>query len=328
VSATVTIPESTRQRLANPAGPGSRHAEIVRNVAALIAAGLNGDAVFHQIRPSYAIDVSDAEIRAVIQWAEKRFSASLPSRFTRNNRSTTTDGDRPWSTVNRAKEPPETAIVQYLNGFSCEEADLWEASPIRLPDLWQSDGEALLAALYSPTEPINIVSDFAVHGEKASPKGYGKTLKRDDWLTAFKRNGPPVSESGIWIRPNPTDGKGIADENVTVYRFALLEFDAIPFSLQLSFLARLSVPIAAVITSGGKSLHAWVSVCTGTAAEYRTVVSELFNRLAPFGIDLANRNPSRLSRLPGGFRNIGGGSDNRQRLLYLNPFPKTSKIIP
>lgn len=87
------------------------------------------------------------------------------------------------------------------------------------------------------------------------------------------------------------------------------------------------VQIAAKIISGGKSLHAWVEIAAENPDEYRELVSCLYRNLQPFGIDPANRNPARLSRLPGVLREIGGEGDKRQRLLYLNPSPKTEPIF-
>lgn len=320
------IPTKTLQRLSNPAGPGKRHTEIVTNAAALVAAGLNCEAIFHQIRPAYASDVSDSEIRSIINWAKDRFNDARPNTRRRMGLHSRT-ANRPEPKAIDEKDTPERAIARFLGRFSCDEADVWESSPIRLPDSCADDAEALLAALYGPFEKVNIVWQFSTQGPKAVPKGYGQTFTRDEWLTNFRRNGPPISQSGVWIRPNPTDGRGIADQNVTAYRFALIEFDGIPLSLQLAFLAKLPLPISAIISSGGKSLHAWISIRAENSTEYREKVTELFRLLAPFGIDVANRNPSRLSRLPGVIRQIGGAAtDNRQRLLYLNPVPQTARI--
>lgn len=35
-------------------------------------------------------------------------------------------------------------------------------------------------------------------------------------------------EAGAWIRFNPLDGKGVKNENVTDFRYALVESDSIP----------------------------------------------------------------------------------------------------
>jgi hypothetical protein len=320
------IPVRTRERLENPASPGKRHEQIVTIAFGLIASGFNPDAIFHQLRPGYGPDVSDSEIWSIICWAEKQFSNDSncskqpPPSFHKTVHRRISSADTP--SIN-----PIDAVSRFLKGFSCEEADLWEISPIRLADAWQRDAETLIEYLYLRGENINVVKRFGVKAGKAFPCGNGETRSRENWLDELARNGPPFSPSGIWIRSNPTDGEGIADDNIIKPRFALLEFDTIPLSLQLSFIARLTLPLSAIITSGGKSLHAWVLVGAENSEEYRKLVKSLFDVLAPFGIDTCNRNPSRLSRLPGVSREMDGKNDRRQRLLYLNPSPANAKIL-
>jgi regulatory protein RepA len=131
----------------------------------------------------------------------------------------------------------------------------------------------------------------------------------------------PASEAGGWLRMNPTDGNGVEDTNVTAFRFALLESDKLPLDLLLALFAKLPLPIAAIISSAGRSFHAWVRVDADTLNEYRDTVEKMISLLARFGVDTGNKNPSRLSRLPGVIRRIGSEGDGRQRLLYLNPKP-------
>ncbi len=126
---------------------------------------------------------------------------------------------------------------------------------------------------------------------------------------------------------NPLDGRGVSDVNVTAFRFALLESDKLPFDLALALFARLPLPIAAILTSGGRGPHAWVLVDADTAEDYQTTVEEMISLLARFGVDTGNKNPSRLSRLPGVIRRIGAEGDGRQRLLYLNPQPTQKAIL-
>jgi hypothetical protein len=126
---------------------------------------------------------------------------------------------------------------------------------------------------------------------------------------------------------NPVDGCGIADANVTAFRFALVECDAMPLELQMALLARIPLPISAIISSGGRSLHAWVRVDADTLEDYRRTVSRMLALLARFGVDGQNKNPGRMSRLPGVVRKIGAEGDGRQRLLYLNPNPVQEAIL-
>ena len=193
----------------------------------------------------------------------------------------------------------------------------------------------LFAALYDKDDFLNVVTDFTIErqkdgNEKANPKGAGKTLLRDDWMRSIRDHGVPQSEAGAWIRPNPVKQHGTGksgapcDADVTSYRFCLLESDDLPLDLQLSLWARLPLPIAAIIDSGGRSAHAWVML---NCSSCRRIPSKSISHLHVVGSIWrlqSNKNPSRLSRLPGAQREIGKREDGAQRLLYLNPEPTRS----
>lgn len=112
-------------------------------------------------------------------------------------------------------------------------------------------------------------------------------------------------EAGAWIRFNPLDGNGCKNENVTEYRYALVESDSTEIDQQNAILRELELPIACLVHSGKKSLHAIVKVDAADYAEYRKRVDYLYDVCQKNGIavDTQNRNPSRLSRMPGVTRN-------------------------
>lgn len=108
-------------------------------------------------------------------------------------------------------------------------------------------------------------------------------------------------EAGAWIRFNPLDGKGVKNENVTEYRYALVESDSMDIEKQNAIIRELELPVACLVHSGGKSLHAIVKVDAMNYDEYRKRVDYLYMICQKNGleIDRQNRNPSRLSRMPG-----------------------------
>jgi len=112
-------------------------------------------------------------------------------------------------------------------------------------------------------------------------------------------------EAGAWIRFNPLDGKGVKNENVTEFRYALVESDTMELEKQNAILRELELPIAVLVYSGKKSLHAIVKVEATNYEEYRKRVDYLYDVCKKNGlnIDSQNRNPSRLSRMPGVERN-------------------------
>lgn len=143
-------------------------------------------------------------------------------------------------------------------------------------------------------------------------KGYhDRTAK--ELITSLKKHSDDIGatlgdfkdECGAWIRFNPVDGIGVKNENITRWSYALVESDEMPVSEQDAFYRKFELPIACLVHSGKKSLHAIVRVDAPNATEYRKRVEYLYDFLEENGlkVDKANRNPSRLSRLPGVTRN-------------------------
>ncbi len=112
------------------------------------------------------------------------------------------------------------------------------------------------------------------------------------------------SEGGAWIRFNPMDGKDAKNDNVTDFKYALVESDSMEIEKQHSIIRELELPVACLVHSGGKSLHAIVRVDAVDYPEYRKRVDYLYEICKKNGlaIDTQNRNPSRLSRMPGVMR--------------------------
>ena len=119
-------------------------------------------------------------------------------------------------------------------------------------------------------------------------------------------------EAGGWIRFNSVDTHGIKNENITRFKYALVESDTMTIEEQYAVYRKLELPITCLVHSGGKSLHAIVRVDASDINEYYRRVDYLYKYLQDRGIsiDTQNRNPSRLSRMPGVTRN-----GNRQYLV-------------
>ena len=113
------------------------------------------------------------------------------------------------------------------------------------------------------------------------------------------------AKAGAWIRFNPLDGTGVKDKNVSEYRYALIESDNMDIGVQSALLRKLELPIAVMMYSGNKSIHAIVRVDALNEIQYKKRVDYLYGICKKNGFDLdkANKNPSRLSRFPGFERN-------------------------
>lgn len=205
----------------------------------------------------------------------------------------------------------------------CEEAppqivdrDWLEGQDIPAPDLdWNPSGEltCYLKTLFEPDDYVGYVVTCTDRNGKPTPtKGYwdrtAQSLIRalehckNDLGSALGDWNP---EAGAWIRFNPLDGRGITDKNITDYRYALVESDEVPIEKQNALIRELELPVAALVHSGGKSLHAIVKINAPDEKEYRRRVDYLYQVCEKNGLkpDKQNRNPSRLSRMPGITRN-------------------------
>lgn len=328
MNSSLIIPRATLNELANPAPPGARHSQMVKVARALASSGAGPGDIFSLLRPRYGPDVPDSEIHHISSWASGLGGRGTPrgglGQGGRVGGCRTYPKNGPKKALNM---PPKARVEAFLKGFRCSEADLWEASPFRLLEDWRKDGSTLISTLYQGSELVNVVSTFSIQGDKARPAGLGTTLPASEWASRLQMGFESSSPAGAWIRMNPLDGEGIADLNVVACRFALLECDALPVELQLSLVAVLPLPISAILTSGGRSVHAWVRLELRDLDEYRSATVEMLEILEAYGFDGANKNPSRLSRFPGVERTLGALGDPRQRLLYLNPNAKSPTPI-
>lgn len=171
-----------------------------------------------------------------------------------------------------------------------------------------------ISTLFEAQEYVGYVTDSWINDEgKHLPKKGSFTRTAGELLSDLAKYGDDLSftvgsyepECGAWIRFNPLDGKGVRDDNVTSFRYALVESDTLAVDKQAAIYAELELPIAALVHSGGKSLHAIVRVNATSKEEYRERVNFLHKVCQKNGleIDTQNKNPSRLSRMPGVTRN-------------------------
>lgn len=195
-------------------------------------------------------------------------------------------------------------------------ADQTQEIPVREPNIWDPVKEicTYLEILFSSDENVGYVTECWENNDgKFLPtagcydRTAGKLLEElavceGDIGAVF---GDYKPECGAWIRFNPLDGKGVKNENVTDFRYALVESDTLSIEQQNGILHELQLPIACLVYSGGKSLHAIVRIDAGSYGEYRQRVDFLYNVCDKNGlkVDRQNRNPSRLSRMPGVLRN-------------------------
>lgn len=217
-----------------------------------------------------------------------------------------------------AFETPEEHVVVNTNWV--------EGREIIPPADWDPAQEIIryLEALFEPEEKVGYVMQSYEKDGRYVPANKGAYDRTAGQLIAhLSKCGGDVGavlgdynpKAGAWIRFNPLDGKGIKNENVSEFRYALVESDNVDVEQQNAIIRELELPVAVLVYSGKKSLHAIVHIDADNYEEYRRRVDFLYQICQKNGLqpDTQNRNPSRLSRIPGVQR-----GENRQYIVDTN----------
>jgi RecA-family ATPase len=281
----------------------------------------------------FALDRSDAlsifreyNLRCVPPWSEKEMEHKISQAIEKphdkprghligSRKAAGASGYRPSSThVPPVKASPAPAVTQRHIEID---------TGITLPDPIPDGTRELLRAVFRQGEGVGIAKAVLNDAGKEVPVDGGTCLSREAWLAKLDEHaGKPnslfysaKSKTGIYIRINPLVIGGAKDDDITDYRHALIEFDNIKPEAQYGLYLASRLPCAAIIRSGGKSIHAWVRVGAADKAEYdeRVKFIHAYLESAGFKCDPQNKNPSRFSRLPNCHR-----FTSRQELLRLN----------
>ena len=201
-----------------------------------------------------------------------------------------------------------------------------EGKEIQEPKRWNPKQELIkyLEALFEAGENVGyVVNSYENDKGKFIPGGKGNWDRTAGDLIEKLSKCKDIREvigdyndlAGAWIRFNPLDGTGIKNDNVTDFRYALVESDSLELDKQNALIRELELPVAALVYSGKKSVHAIVHVDASNYQEYKKRVEFLYQICAKNGLqlDTQNKNPSRLSRMPGVVRN-----GNKQFLIDTN----------
>jgi len=192
--------------------------------------------------------------------------------------------------------------------------------PIRTADLGDPFA-TFLKACFEADDIVSIAPGMLPDGEtKAIPEHGGVNVyTRDQWLERAEKKGGIArlfsTTNGVYVRINPVSKKSNGrDKDVTRFRHTLIESDTLPKAEQERILRESGLPIAALIDSGGHSIHAWVRVDATGYQQYHERRERIWKALPThFTIDGQNKNPSRFSRCPGGKRGAV-----TQKLLAVN----------
>lgn len=233
--------------------------------------------------------------------------------------------ERGWEPKEQAKEDKALAWDDVItDDVIIVDQHYIEDEYIKEPSAWNPIDEIIqyLEAVFDKSDIIGISMQSMLRKDgKYSPSSAGVYTKTAgeyiDRLRKYQKTCEDVKDvigyamgdynpaAGAWIRFNPLDGYGIKNDNVTEYRYALVESDNMSTGKQKAIIESLELPVAALVHSGNKSIHAIVHIDASSYEEYRRRVDYLYKVCKKNGlmVDGADRNPSRLSRLPGLLRN-------------------------
>jgi hypothetical protein len=201
----------------------------------------------------------------------------------------------------------------------------------------------MIDALYAKEDRVMCFTSMRSVGDYMRWRGAWYELGKQPGLKARPvAEGPRGSREGCVMMIQPVDGvwhpvEGAAPpklsrrtrKSVTHYRYMLWESDDAPEPLWLNALAQVRLPVVAITTSAGRSLHALVRVEARSYDEWTQMRSAAREFMTQLGFDPQSlSNPTAAMRMPNTMRE-GKMKDGKlvpfetgprmQRLIYFNP---------
>lgn len=229
-----------------------------------------------------------------------------------------------------------------------------------------------LNALYSTGERVLVFSEFYSQGNWCFERG--ASARDSQWWLLGKQAGqasvkcgvPELSQrEGVWFLALPVSGRWVIQKgypeipakdgrpgrkavpdswtrrsecNTTAYRFMVIESDEPGIEADwLNFLCGLPLPIVALYTSGGRSVHALLRIDAQSKAAWDAFRDFVRPLLTKCGADKGVFSAVRLTRLPGFWREgtmtkerkyFKYAEARKQELLYLNPGNHGERMRP
>jgi len=194
-------------------------------------------------------------------------------------------------------------------------------------------------ALYRPGEISLILTNPYSQGDYAWWVGAGAyRLSDTPGVSGVSSDLPLGSKDGVLYLANPVDGRWHAKAGsaagddrrklsrrsancCTRFPYLLLESDQLDATTWLRICSQIELPISAVYTSGGKSIHVLLRIGARSKSEFDARRDQIRAIYAPLGADPAAMTAVRLTRLPGMLRGT-----RKQELLYLDPAPNGTEL--
>lgn len=303
------LPRRTLDYLERGAPEGTRNAELFEAACQFRDAGISSDEAEDRLLARALADgLPEGESRAAIRSAYRREPREAPG--------CGAGGIRPEATTTSQAPTPSRCVNR---------KPVADPGTVPLPPPVKDGFLGLLDACFRDEEFVAIAPAGENEEGEIVPRR-GVTLTAAEWRRRVAIKGGIDrcfgTRLGLFVRINPVREGGSKNEDVTVFRHVLVEFDtgsdgsSLPKEAQHAAILASGLPVSALIDSGNRSLHAWVRVEARDAAEYRRRVERIWDWFEGHPLDRQNRNPSRLSRCPDGWRTVDG-EIRQQRLLAL-----------
>jgi len=232
----------------------------------------------------------------------------------------------------------------FANGCRDRIDKVWlaERSPLRV-EWGNRPGLAadVLSFLFEREDLVLLFKRRWSQGDFGVWRAGGLRLGRERGVKAVRSEVPTESNAGMLLMAAPVDGSwrivpGQLDKDgrpkwsrrnsacVTRFPYLVLESDSAPLDLWLRALALLELRIAAVFSSGGKSVHALVRVDARSKSEFDDCGRLVASVLECIGADPQALKGLPMSRVPGVKRLESGGI---QELWYLDPDPQWRRMM-
>ena len=294
-----------------------------------VAAGLSADDVITDARAQSVTD-RDADIRRGMETARPKVNA-WNAAHANGRTARTTYRPKPKPPKPKPSRAVEDCVEAGRRGLCTSSAALMALSPVDVRHMdAAAQRRAQLAAMFERPDLQALPVGIAPHSGAWIPCAGHDFMPVADWLS----DGTRLARAGELVKINPFtgasedrgDGKQHLVTNATVAAFpnALMEFDEMPLSDQCAFwygaLTLYCLPVAALVYSGGKSIHGVVRVDCVTRAEFDKAV-DLARRTFATSPDSSMRLDVQSLALPIAGARLAGcvRADTRrgQRLLYL-----------
>lgn len=306
-------------RLSQLAGQvGTRNAGLLGLVSLGIMAGLGDGRILADVRAASGTPpLTDAEINRALATA-RRDTVPL------NNRKPAPRWKPP------PKQPPplgagaRTYVQRMIDhGGGATPETLAARSPVALPPEPIEQTRLFLSALYAETDWLfnGVETHAGLPRLNVRPVAEWRSSLRPCGMHPHITANPLTGSAGLTKDGHTSYRCGAC---VAAYRYALVEFDALPLNDQACFwvgvIATGTLPLRSLTFSGGKSIHGLVEIGAPDNAAWSLATDKLLYAVAnPYAAeshraDRACRNPDRLTRLAGATRPDKGTA---QRLLWL-----------